>query len=180
MGLTDFFMKLSDGSTITDPNEGLGLLCYQTGIDAFNKGDFIKAEEDLQTSCSYGYIKAYCALGAVYKNGGNGVSKDMEKAAALYQKACNLGDTNAYHNLGTLYLTGNGVYQDEMQARHLFMKACENNHPASCFNLGSMYLQGAGGNQDIEKGIELYKKARNLGHTKATEVLIKFEQEGYI
>jgi TPR repeat protein len=32
------------------------------------------------------------ALGHLYDNGGDGVAKDPQKAAVLYQKACSIGD----------------------------------------------------------------------------------------
>ncbi len=64
------------------------------------------------------------ALGVLYKDG-QGVEKNLTKAAYFYTKACELKDGWGCSFLGVLYYNGDGVKQDSKKAVALFEKACK-------------------------------------------------------
>ena len=50
-------------------------------------------------------------LGNMYRAGG-GVAQDFNRAADLYEQACNGGDLRGCNNLGDMYQAGDGITQD--------------------------------------------------------------------
>uniref|UniRef100_UPI0026F2B4C3 tetratricopeptide repeat protein n=1 Tax=Campylobacter showae TaxID=204 RepID=UPI0026F2B4C3 len=69
---------------------------------------------------SVGFSENLTKLGAEAYNQG-----DYQKAAQLYQKACDGGELRGCNNLGTLYVKGQGVNQDYQKAAQLYQKACD-------------------------------------------------------
>ena len=63
-------------------------------------------------------------LGWLYQSG-QGVPKDLGKAAELYQKAADQGNVFAQNNLGLLYQSGEGVPKDLRKAAELYQKAAD-------------------------------------------------------
>src|SRR5215831_10534046 len=61
-------------------------------------------------------------LGLRYQ-AGEGVPKDLSKAAELYQKAADQGNADAQASLGFLYAQGEGVPKDLSKAAELYQKA---------------------------------------------------------
>jgi hypothetical protein len=56
---------------------------------------------------------------------GNGVSRDPEKAIALYCEAARFGDMEAQYNLGWMYAMGRGVNRDDPTAAYFFTMAAK-------------------------------------------------------
>jgi len=67
------------------------------------------------------------ALATSYEHG-EGVPKDMAKAASLYCKAARAGDAEAQFSLGWMYANGRGVERDDSTAAALFALAAEQGH----------------------------------------------------
>ena len=86
--------------------------------------------------------------------------RDYQKAAKLYQKACDSGDVRGCTMLATLYEEGQGVKKDYQKASKLYQKACDGEVPEACYNLGVMYMQW----QDYKKAKDLYAKACDGGN----------------
>ena len=105
-------------------------------------------------------------LGVRYEDG-QGVPKDLEKAAELYQKAANQGHAGAQFNLGLLYAHGQGVPKDFGKAAELFQKAANQGHAGAQNNLGLLYEHGEGVTKDLGKAVELYQKAADQGNSVA-------------
>lgn len=63
-------------------------------------------------------------------------AKRFDKAAALYERACELGLPQACHRAGELYRDGKGVAPDEARARALFESGCREGSSAACDALG--------------------------------------------
>ena len=107
---------------------------------------------------SIGFSKDLTELGdEAYDKG------DYQKAAELYQKACDSGETMGCFTLGFLYLNGQGVKQDYQKATELYQKACDGGDAKGCFNLGVLYHNGQGVNQNYQKAAQLYQKACDEG-----------------
>ncbi len=56
---------------------------------------------------------------------GEGVPKDLSKAAELYQKAADRGNAKGQDALGWLYENGEGVPKDLEKAKELYQKAAD-------------------------------------------------------
>lgn len=63
-------------------------------------------------------------LGAQYENG-QGIEKDLGKAAYWYQKAAEQGVDGAQYNLGICYYYGKGVTIDVQKAKYWLKKAAD-------------------------------------------------------
>ncbi len=66
---------------------------------------------------------------------GQGVPRDLAKAAHLYQKACDGGYAASCYSLGSLYDEGRGVPRDETAAAQLYQKACAGGSEQACSSL---------------------------------------------
>src|SRR5260370_19740616 len=101
-------------------------------------------------------------LGVKY-NYGRGVPKDLEKAAAFYQKAADQGHAEAQNNLAALYENGQGVPKDWSKAAELCKKAADQGNAAAQNNLGWLYVNGQGVPKDLEKAAAFSQKAADHG-----------------
>ena len=100
-------------------------------------------------------------------------------ALKYYKKAFELdkADSDAYNNVGVMYVQGRGVGVDYGKAYDYFKRAADMNDPYGLYNLAICYYNGTGAelNQDIAKSY--FQKAADLGHVKAQEVIEDFRQQ---
>ena len=97
----------------------------------------IKAERsqsitDLE-KCQDGDFKICAKLGMAYYYD-NGVTKDINKAIQLYEKACDGGEVFSCSNLGHAYYKGEEVTKDFNKAAHFYKKACDGGLMEGCVN----------------------------------------------
>lgn len=117
-----------------------------------------------QKACADGNAKTCNDLGSDWAEGKNGVSgKDLVKAKALYERACELKDGLGCFNLGNAYRLGEGVPVDEKQAVAKFTQACDMDEPKACTELGIIYYEGKAVPKDNARAITLLEKACKLG-----------------
>ena len=113
--------------------------------------------------CQYSGDMVVCNnLGYAYSIG-KGVAKDPNKAAQLYQKACDGGEMGGCGNLANAYEKGDGVTKDLSKAAQLYEKACDGGDMRGCSNLAITYEEGRGVTKDLSKAAQLYKKACDGG-----------------
>jgi len=130
------------------------------------------------------------SLGLQYERG-EGVLKDLRKAAEFFQKAADQGNADAQCNLGWLYENGWGVPKDFAKAEQLYRKAADQGNrdaiaslkrlskpaepnqgdAATQFSLAVLYEHGLGVPKDLWKAADLYQKAAAQGHAGAQTVL---------
>ena len=67
---------------------------------------------------------------------GDGVMRDLSRAAELYQSAAEHGHADAQYNLGVMYSQGDGILRDRNRAVALYRSAAEQGHVDAQFNLG--------------------------------------------
>ena len=113
-------------------------------------------------AANHGNPTAQLALGNAYYTG-NGVKKDLHKAAQWYAKAAEQGHADAQKNLGWAYKYGDGVKKDLTKAVHWFTKAAEQGHADAQRNLGWAYKCGDGVGKDLTKAEYWYLKAAQNG-----------------
>ncbi|WP_374652973.1 tetratricopeptide repeat protein [Dongia sp.] len=95
---------------------------YQSGVDAYYKGDFQAAYDAWLPLAEAGDAVAQNSLGALFDHG-LGVTEDNAEAARWYEMAAQQGLPLAMRNLGNQYATGHGVPFDLDLARQWYEKA---------------------------------------------------------
>jgi TPR repeat protein len=113
-------------------------LSKSAGLDCHYEIEFHEA-----TRSNPGNADAQANLGWHYATG-DGVPKDLSKAAELYQKAADQGNAMAQNNLGELYQTGDGVPKDLGKAAALYQKAADQGTADAQDSLGQLYETGQG------------------------------------
>ena len=104
---------------------------------------------------------------------------DYQKAAQLYQKACDTGEAGGCSNLGVLYADGQGVKQDYQEAAQLYQKACDEGWAGGCSNLGVLYADGQGVKQNFPTAKQYYGKACDLGLQLGCDNYRMLNEKGY-
>ena len=97
-----------------------------------------KAQADMEALAAKDDPTALVALAGAYYQG-QGVTKDLARAAALYQRAAELGVAEAQYNLGNLYLLGEGVARDDDWAFTWFRAAARQGHALARRNVEEFY-----------------------------------------
>lgn len=120
----------------------------------------------LLNAANAGLPQAQLDLGRLHA-AGNGVDKNMTRAAAWYRKAADQGVSAAQVELGLLYAAGTGVEQDTKSAADWFRKAAKNGDPLGQAALGLATFQGVGVEKNVVDGYVWTKLAANQGNTEA-------------
>lgn len=98
---------------------------------------------NMQRLAEKGDAGARYNLGLMHEQG-YGVTPDVKKAAAWFEKAAEQGEANAQYRLGFLYFQGQGVPKDLQQAAGWYKRAAEQGNTQAQAALGNMYLVGEG------------------------------------
>lgn len=96
----------------------------QLGLNAVMANDFETAIVNFRLAAAENYAPAISNLGLLHLNG-TGVPKDARQAAALFERAANLGNVTAAENLGRSYQYGLGLQQSREWAIHWYRRAHE-------------------------------------------------------
>ena len=119
---------------------------------------------------SIGFSKDFIKLGdeAYDKN-------NYQKAAELYQKACDGGVAMDCGILGTLYAEGSEIRQDYQKAAELLKKACDGGMAYGCGNLGIVYAK----QRNYSAAKKYYGKACDLKLPLACDRYKELNEKGY-
>lgn len=101
---------------------------YDTGVAAFDRGDFATALSELRPLTERGHPGAEFMLGAMYFYG-KGVPGDPGTAAVWFAKAARQGNASAQLAFGSLHIRGIGVKQDLVKAHMWLSLAATSNLP---------------------------------------------------
>ena len=104
---------------------------------------------------------------------------DYQKAAQLFQKACDGGNALSCGGLGFLYANGKGVKHDYQKAAQLFQKACDGGEALSCNGLGALYAEGKGVRQNFSTAKQYHGKACDLGLQLGCDYYRILNEKGY-
>ena len=120
------------------------------------------AAQDAETlyhrACEQGDASACSVLALMFETG-EGVTRDLERAAGLYRRACELDDMEACTILGSMYHRGAGVPRDLVRAVSLHERSCDGGEPIGCESLGFMYEEGTGVIVDHTRAAAAYRAA---------------------
>jgi TPR repeat protein len=120
----------------------------------------------LEKAVKKGYIQLQHQIGVWYQN-----NRDYRNAIKWLQLAANVGVTDAYFRLGTLYEEGKRVKQGYETAVDMYQEAIRGEHEGACYRLGHLYHYGKVVEFDYSKAYHFYKKAADMGHADAQKIL---------
>ena len=89
---------------------------------------------------------AIYSMGCKYAEGLYGLPQNYAKSLELYHQAGELGNAEAYYNIGYAYRNGRGVEVDEKKSTHYLELAAMQGHTIARHNLGC--IEGQAGNVD--------------------------------
>lgn len=131
------------------------------------KQDYAKAIKWYQKGADTKYKLAKHAIHELAKMhlNGLGVSKNIQKAIKLLEKAIKLGNGESYFYLGKIYERGNGVSVDIEKAISIYKKGANKKYGmptvSSQYALSKIYLHGDMKYRNLDKGVEWLKLAAN-------------------
>ena len=88
-------------------------------------------------------------------------------AAALLQKACDLGNGTGCSNLANLYSAGEVIPKNQAKAAALDIRGCELGESKACVNAALAHFDGIGVAKDLEAAHDYFKKGCDLGHAES-------------
>ena len=132
---------------------------------------------DLEHKAGAGDIEAQYRLGVSYLNG-EGVERDVHKAAKLLYRSAKGGYAKAYAPLGECYMYGMGVKQNFRRARNCFGTGAKLGDPAAQSYLGMMYQDGIAVRMNYAKAAYWYEKAAVQGDVRAQSSLAVLYEQG--
>ena len=88
---------------------------FEEGLAAAEKSNYITALQHWQPLAAQGHSASQYNLALMYDNG-NGVPRNLERAAYWYRKAAERGYANAQNSLGAMHESGEGVPKDLAEA----------------------------------------------------------------
>lgn len=95
----------------------------------------------------------------MYHAGNSVVPKDLDAAFQLYEKAAELGSTDAQCDFGDYYYAGVKVKQSYQKANYWYTKAANKNNAKAQLYLGYAYLTGKGFTIDYVKSRHWFELA---------------------
>lgn len=134
---------------------------FQTGLEAYKRGDFAAAFKEWQPIAEKGDANAQYNIGLLYAKG-EGVPQNYKQAIEWYRKAAEQGVVAAQFNLGVIYANGQGVPADPEEARKWFAMAAQHGIPAAQTGLADLYSEGKGF-RNYAEAEKWYRKAAEQG-----------------
>ena len=153
-------------------------------VDEMTSGDFLcpfcrapalSSDEEMmereKKRVEVGDAQAIHNLACDYKQGIHGLSQDYDKALELWHRAGELGNAEAYNNIGNVYWYGRGAGRDEKKAIHFWELAAMGGNVFARYNLGVsevkagnigravkhlMIAAGSGDNASLKKIKQMY------------------------
>lgn len=141
------------------PIAAIAMASLSLAAASANEPDIPKIQADAER----GAIAQEIQLGAAYLTG-QGVPRDMNRAAYWYEKAANSGDPGAQLEIGYLYQAGIGVDRSSARAAQWFQRAASSGLTTAKVNLGVAYVWGLGVRKDPEFAAQLFREAAKKGN----------------
>lgn len=134
---------------------------FQSGMSAFDAGQYSKARELWLPLAENGDPRAQHALARLYEKG-KGVERDFKTAAGWFLKAAEQGHADSEYRLAVGHLYGLGVKRDEAAALSWLRKAANHGHKRAQKMLARAYEDGRLGLvADPEQAKYWYDKANS-------------------
>jgi len=132
---------------------------YEDGQQAFDAGDYMKAQAAWQKGAEGGDPRCQYSLGYVAQFGLAGAA-DLDVAKDWYEKAAANKSADALYALGLMYETGQAGSKDLGRAFDYYHQAAAaGTQPDAEFAIGRMLLRGRGVPRDAKESVVWLKKA---------------------
>jgi TPR repeat protein len=128
---------------------------FDDAAAAFAAGDYDKVLKETRPLAEKGDPRSQYGMGVLYENG-FAVTKDLQQAAAWYQKAAEQGNSDAQFNLGAMNEHGVGMPVNYLTAARWYLPAAEQGDIDALSNLGVLYQNGQGVPQNKVLAMALY------------------------
>lgn len=170
---------------------------FQTGLSAYEKGDYGVALKIWQPLAKLGDVQAQNKLGIMHDLG-LGVPLNNEKAMKWFGRAAEMGFAEAKRRLALKYkfkaewyqhdddaskfeMRGkeNWITQFHIEAVKWFQKAASQGDSIAQLNLGIMYQEGKGIEKSLPDAVTWFQKAAAQGSEGAKERLAELKGEKY-
>ena len=113
---------------------------FETGLDAFNAGDYATAYANWWPMAQRGDAKSQASLGFLYY-AGKGVRRDDQQSLLWFSRAAEAGQPTAQFFLGLQYFYGRGVGRDLVRAYSWCDIALTNGYSESLFCRDTVALE---------------------------------------
>ncbi len=140
----------------------------ETGLEAFNKGDYLAAFHALKPFAVNGDIKAEITMGYMHEKG-LGVPQHYGEARKLYGSACRKNSAWAQSRMGIMHYHGLGRPIDYITARTCFTGAAKNGIGEAQYYLGLLYENGQKVDKDLDEAHMWYNLSASNGYEKGAE-----------
>ena len=151
----------------------------QTGLDAYQRGDYPAALKALIPLANKGDATAQLHLGLMNEMG-QGVPQNHKKAAMRYHQAAAQGNAEAQYHLGEMYDLGQGVPQSKKIAVEWYGKSASQGYAGAQTKLKAEEEAQVKAEAEARLKAEARAKAKAEAETKAAEQARAAEQEYWI
>lgn len=140
---------------------------YETGVAAYDKGDYKTAFRELKKLAQKGSTRAQYYLGVMYMDG-KGVKQDNAEAIKWFKLAAEQSHAASQNNLGVIYYIHE---KNELEAIKWFRMAAQNGSPEAQVVLGTKYLNGEGIQKNCKEAEKWIMAAAQSGNVDAQKQL---------
>lgn len=102
--------------------ESRGFILNHLGWSFYQQSKYLKAKKYYEKAITQNNKFAMTGMAVLHEDGVLGV-QDFKKAAELYEKAAELGDSSAMVNLSRIYLTGNHQIEKDIPKASSLLQA---------------------------------------------------------
>lgn len=143
---------------------------FNTGLAAYEKGDFETAIEQWTPLAEKGDMAAQYNLGVIYQNA-RGVRRDNKRGFYWFRQAAEKGHEKAMLNVAFAYFTGAGVGQNQQEAFIWMRKTADKGVILAQYNLGLMFYNGWGTERNMKAAQAWMELAAKAGMEQAQKKL---------
>lgn len=154
-----------------------GQMAERRGTKAYLLKDYGTAYTEYTTAAAEGEPNAQYHLAVMYAEG-QGVEKDLVKAAQLLREASDQNQADAQLMLGLFNIYGDGVPVNPEKGAELITKAAEARNDVAMYYLANLYAAGLGVKKDIPTALAWMIQAQGHGFPIEEELLTEEYMEG--
>ena len=114
-------------------------------------------------------------LGCYYRDGIRGYPQDYDKALELFHRAAELGQNEAYYNIGYAYSQGEGVEVDKKKRRQYYELAAMRGNETARYNLGNDEMRAG----NMERALKHHMIAVGGGYADSLKQIQRLYTNGH-
>lgn len=145
---------------------------------AFDQGQYLTALQLAESAAERNVPQALTLMGRIYERG-LGVPIDALKAARLYRRGAELGDTEALFSFAVMLAAGRGIQKNVGGAADLFERAARTGHAEANYNLGLLFIVGSGKPENPRRALMHIRYAARKGIAAAQYDLAALYRKGH-